>query len=109
MPLQVKGCDAELQDLKSFHRKRGICVAHSKASVFVRNDQRTRFCQRCGCFHLLRRFDGELRCAAPTCCWLCQITAAMLLLTPEQTVAPRQPGSATLDHASQDTCLLKQM
>ena len=63
----MEGCYAELRDLKEYHQRYKICEFHLKVSSIVRDDQRMRFCQQCGRFHLLDEFDGDKRCAVSPC------------------------------------------
>jgi len=68
----VEGCYAELRDLKEYHQRYKICEFHLKVSSIVRDDQRMRFCQQCGRFHLLDEFDGDKRHATCLASILCK-------------------------------------
>ncbi|GJN14225.1 hypothetical protein PR202_gb01020 [Eleusine coracana subsp. coracana] len=61
MRCQVPGCEADIRELKGYHRRHRVCLrcAHS-ASVMLDGVQK-RYCQQCGKFHILLDFDEDKR------------------------------------------------
>ena len=63
--LQVLGCGVLLTGGKIYCIKKRTCAAHIQAeSVMLSEDDSTpyRFCQQCGKFEQLNKFDGTKRC-----------------------------------------------
>lgn len=58
---QVPGCSASLATLKSYHRQRRICDKHLKEPEVIIHGTAQRFCQQCGSFHDLSKFQGKCR------------------------------------------------
>lgn len=58
---QVEGCSEPLEDLKVYHKRYRICMAHSRSFALLVRGQWCRFCQQCGRFHELDEFEGAKR------------------------------------------------
>ncbi|KAK7327857.1 hypothetical protein VNO77_21950 [Canavalia gladiata] len=58
---QVDGCNADLSDAKSYHRRHKVCEYHAKAPAVLIGEQHQRFCQQCSRFHELSEFDDSKR------------------------------------------------
>ncbi|KAM4126689.1 hypothetical protein ACJW30_02G033600 [Castanea mollissima] len=60
---QVPECEADISELKGYHRRHRVCLRCANASeVFLDGDTK-RYCQQCGKFHILSDFDeGKRSC-----------------------------------------------
>jgi hypothetical protein len=68
--VQVLGCGVLLTGGKTYCIKKRTCTAHVQAeSVMLSDDDTTayRFCQQCGKFESLSKFDGTKRYEGPNC------------------------------------------
>ena len=60
---QVTGCEADISELKGYHRRHRVCLRCANASVVILDGQNKRYCQQCGKFHILSDFDeGKRSC-----------------------------------------------
>lgn len=60
---QVPGCEADISELKGYHRRHRVCLRCANASAVVLDGQSKRYCQQCGKFHILSDFDeGKRSC-----------------------------------------------
>ncbi|XP_068659639.1 squamosa promoter-binding-like protein 7 [Aristolochia californica] len=60
---QVPGCEADISELKGYHRRHRVCLNCANASSVVLDGEQKRYCQQCGKFHLLPDFDeGKRSC-----------------------------------------------
>ncbi|XAR54570.1 hypothetical protein NMG60_11029771 [Bertholletia excelsa] len=60
---QVPRCEADISELKGYHRRHRVCLRCANASTVVLDGQGKRYCQQCGKFHLLLDFDeGKRSC-----------------------------------------------
>ncbi|CAK9158354.1 unnamed protein product [Ilex paraguariensis] len=60
---QVPGCEADITELKGYHRRHRVCLRCANASTVVLDGQNKRYCQQCGKFHILSDFDeGKRSC-----------------------------------------------
>ncbi|XP_052208013.1 squamosa promoter-binding-like protein 7 isoform X1 [Diospyros lotus] len=60
---QVPGCEADIGELKGYHRRHRVCLRCANARSVVLDGQRKRYCQQCGKFHILSDFDeGKRSC-----------------------------------------------
>nr|DAD37871.1 TPA_asm: hypothetical protein HUJ06_008512 [Nelumbo nucifera] len=60
---QVPGCEADISELKGYHRRHRVCLRCANASSVVLDGQPKRYCQQCGKFHVLSDFDeGKRSC-----------------------------------------------
>uniref|UniRef100_A0A5B7AUV9 Putative squamosa promoter-binding-like protein 7 n=1 Tax=Davidia involucrata TaxID=16924 RepID=A0A5B7AUV9_DAVIN len=60
---QVPGCEADIRELKGYHRRHRVCLRCANASAVVLDGQSKRYCQQCGKFHILSDFDeGKRSC-----------------------------------------------
>ncbi|XVE82016.1 hypothetical protein DITRI_Ditri15bG0113100 [Diplodiscus trichospermus] len=58
---QVPGCEADISELKGYHRRHRICLRCANSSTVLINGEAKRYCQQCGKFHLLSDFDEDKR------------------------------------------------
>ncbi|XP_010524774.1 PREDICTED: squamosa promoter-binding-like protein 7 isoform X2 [Tarenaya hassleriana] len=60
---QVPGCEADISELKGYHRRHRVCLRCANASSVVLDGESKRYCQQCGKFHVLSDFDeGKRSC-----------------------------------------------
>ncbi|KAL2530713.1 Squamosa promoter-binding-like protein 7 [Forsythia ovata] len=60
---QVPECQADISELKGYHRRHRICLRCANASTVVLDGESMRYCQQCGKFHILSDFDeGKRSC-----------------------------------------------
>ncbi|XP_038723090.1 squamosa promoter-binding-like protein 7 [Tripterygium wilfordii] len=60
---QVPGCEADISELKGYHRRHRVCLRCANATCVSLDGQSKRYCQQCGKFHLLSDFDeGKRSC-----------------------------------------------
>ncbi|KAI0489439.1 hypothetical protein KFK09_029282 [Dendrobium nobile] len=60
---QVPGCEADIKDLKGYHRRHRVCLRCANASSVMLDGEEKRYCQQCGKFHVLLDFDeGKRSC-----------------------------------------------
>lgn len=60
---QVPGCEADISELKGYHRRHRVCLRCANSSTVVLHGQNKRYCQQCGKFHILSDFDeGKRSC-----------------------------------------------
>nr|ABD96886.1 hypothetical protein [Tarenaya spinosa] len=60
---QVPGCEADISELKGYHRRHRVCLRCANASSVVLDGETKRYCQQCGKFHMLSDFDeGKRSC-----------------------------------------------
>ncbi|KAJ4786013.1 Squamosa promoter-binding-like protein 9 [Rhynchospora pubera] len=60
---QVPGCEADIKELKGYHRRHRVCLRCANATCVVLEGEQKRYCQQCGKFHLLSDFDeGKRSC-----------------------------------------------
>nr|AGI62054.1 SQUAMOSA promoter-binding-like 6 [Erycina pusilla] len=60
---QVKGCEADIKELKGYHRRHRVCLRCANASSVLLDGEENRYCQQCGKFHVLLDFDeGKRSC-----------------------------------------------
>lgn len=60
---QVAGCEADISELKGYHRRHRVCLTCANASSVLIEGEDKRYCQQCGKFHLLADFDeGKRSC-----------------------------------------------
>ncbi|KAK9288985.1 hypothetical protein L1049_017456 [Liquidambar formosana] len=60
---QVPGCEADISELKGYHRRHRVCLRCANATTVVLDGQNKRYCQQCGKFHILSDFDeGKRSC-----------------------------------------------
>ncbi|GMI70351.1 SQUAMOSA PROMOTER BINDING PROTEIN-LIKE 7, squamosa promoter binding protein-like 7 [Hibiscus trionum] len=60
---QVPGCEADISELKGYHRRHRICLRCANSSTVLIDGETKRYCQQCGKFHLLSDFDeGKRSC-----------------------------------------------
>ena len=45
---QVTGCEADISELKGYHRRHRVCLRCANASVVILDGQNKRYCQQCG-------------------------------------------------------------
>lgn len=45
---QVTGCEADITELKGYHRRHRVCLRCANASVVILDGQNKRYCQQCG-------------------------------------------------------------
>ncbi|KAJ7980187.1 Squamosa promoter-binding-like protein [Quillaja saponaria] len=58
---QVPGCQADIGQLKGYHRRHRVCLSCANASTVVLHGETKRYCQQCGKFHVLSDFDEGRR------------------------------------------------
>ncbi|GAV63375.1 SBP domain-containing protein [Cephalotus follicularis] len=60
---QVAGCEADISELKGYHKRHKVCLRCAHASAVLIDGETKRYCQQCGKFHLLPDFDeGKRSC-----------------------------------------------
>ncbi|KAG2727300.1 hypothetical protein I3760_01G151200 [Carya illinoinensis] len=60
---QVPGCEADISELKGYHRRHRVCLRCAHARSVVLDGDAKRYCQQCGKFHILSDFDeGKRSC-----------------------------------------------
>ncbi|WRX21079.1 SBP domain - like 10 [Theobroma cacao] len=60
---QVPGCEADISELKGYHRRHRVCLRCANSSTVLIDGETKRYCQQCGKFHLLSDFDeGKRSC-----------------------------------------------
>ncbi|XP_072984031.1 squamosa promoter-binding-like protein 9 isoform X2 [Typha latifolia] len=60
---QVPGCEADIRELKGYHKRHRVCLRCANASSVVLDGEHKRYCQQCGKFHILPDFDeGKRSC-----------------------------------------------
>ncbi|KAG8373006.1 hypothetical protein BUALT_Bualt12G0126100 [Buddleja alternifolia] len=60
---QVAGCEADISELKGYHKRHRVCLCCANASEVVVDGESKRYCQQCGKFHILSDFDeGKRSC-----------------------------------------------
>nr|WPD49292.1 SPL-like protein 7 [Agave tequilana] len=60
---QVPGCEADIRELKGYHRRHRVCLRCANAPSVVIDGEDRRYCQQCGKFHTLPDFDeGKRSC-----------------------------------------------
>ncbi|KAG2619336.1 hypothetical protein PVAP13_3NG140945 [Panicum virgatum] len=61
MKCQVPGCEADIRELKGYHRRHRVCLRCAHASAVMLDGVHKRYCQQCGKFHVLLDFDEDKR------------------------------------------------
>nr|AQQ11874.1 squamosa-promoter binding protein-like protein [Phyllostachys edulis] len=61
MRCQVPGCEADIRELKGYHRRHRVCLRCAHAAAVMLDDVQKRYCQQCGKFHILLDFDEDKR------------------------------------------------
>ncbi|XP_022842520.1 squamosa promoter-binding-like protein 7 isoform X1 [Olea europaea var. sylvestris] len=60
---QVPECEADISELKGYHKRHRICLRCANASSVILDGESKRYCQQCGKFHILSDFDeGKRSC-----------------------------------------------
>nr|GMC51132.1 squamosa promoter-binding-like protein 7 [Ipomoea batatas] len=60
---QVPDCEADISELKGYHRRHRVCLSCANAASVVLDGESKRYCQQCGKFHVLLDFDeGKRSC-----------------------------------------------
>ncbi|XP_061975833.1 squamosa promoter-binding-like protein 7 [Populus nigra] len=60
---QVPSCEADISELKGYHRRHRVCLGCANATAVVLDGETKRYCQQCGKFHVLSDFDeGKRSC-----------------------------------------------
>ncbi|PIN06660.1 hypothetical protein CDL12_20788 [Handroanthus impetiginosus] len=60
---QVPGCEADISELKGYHKRHRVCLHCANASAVMLDGESKRYCQQCGKFHVLSDFDeGKRSC-----------------------------------------------
>lgn len=60
---QVVGCEADIMELKGYHRRHRVCLQCANAPSVLVDGEEKRYCQQCGKFHILPDFDeGKRSC-----------------------------------------------
>ncbi|XP_061359655.1 squamosa promoter-binding-like protein 7 [Gastrolobium bilobum] len=60
---QVPGCEADITELKGYHRRHKVCLRCANATTVLLHGESKRYCQQCGKFHVLSDFDeGKRSC-----------------------------------------------
>ncbi|KAL3508022.1 hypothetical protein ACH5RR_033404 [Cinchona calisaya] len=60
---QVPGCEADISELKGYHKRHRVCLRCANAGAVDLDGQSKRYCQQCGKFHILSDFDeGKRSC-----------------------------------------------
>ncbi|XP_057805979.1 LOW QUALITY PROTEIN: squamosa promoter-binding-like protein 7 [Salvia miltiorrhiza] len=60
---QVPGCEADISELKGYHRRHRVCLRCANAGSVLLDGDSKRYCQQCGKFHILSDFDeGKRSC-----------------------------------------------
>ncbi|KAK1278961.1 Squamosa promoter-binding-like protein 9 [Acorus gramineus] len=58
---QVPGCEADISELKGYHRRHHVCLTCANAESVILDGVHMRYCQQCGKFHILQDFDQDKR------------------------------------------------
>ncbi|XP_051129629.1 squamosa promoter-binding-like protein 7 [Andrographis paniculata] len=58
---QVPGCEADISELKGYHRRHRVCLRCATAGSVALGGESKRYCQQCGKFHVLSDFDEGRR------------------------------------------------
>ncbi|GMH44110.1 hypothetical protein BSKO_12044 [Bryopsis sp. KO-2023] len=58
---QVQGCNRDLSQEKKYYKRYRVCMEHLKMQAIYVDGELARFCQQCGRFHDLSKFDGQKR------------------------------------------------
>ncbi|GJM88565.1 hypothetical protein PR202_ga04642 [Eleusine coracana subsp. coracana] len=61
MRCQVPGCEADIRELKGYHRRHRVCLRCAHAASVMLDGIQKRYCQQCGKFHILLDFDEDKR------------------------------------------------
>ncbi|XP_047094159.1 squamosa promoter-binding-like protein 9 [Lolium rigidum] len=61
MRCQVPGCEADIRELKGYHKRHRVCLGCAHASAVMLDSVQKRYCQQCGKFHVLLDFDDDKR------------------------------------------------
>uniref|UniRef100_A0ACD5TH74 Uncharacterized protein n=1 Tax=Avena sativa TaxID=4498 RepID=A0ACD5TH74_AVESA len=61
MKCQVPGCEADIRELKGYHKRHRVCLRCAHASAVMLDSVQKRYCQQCGKFHVLLDFDEDKR------------------------------------------------
>ncbi|KAF6990155.1 hypothetical protein CFC21_007389 [Triticum aestivum] len=61
MRCQVPGCEADIRELKGYHKRHRVCLRCAHASAVMIDGAQKRYCQQCGKFHILLDFDEDKR------------------------------------------------
>ncbi|KAL5231528.1 hypothetical protein ABZP36_030304 [Zizania latifolia] len=61
MRCQVPGCEADIRELKGYHRRHRVCLRCAHAAAVTLDGVQKRYCQQCGKFHILLDFDEDKR------------------------------------------------
>ncbi|TVU19329.1 hypothetical protein EJB05_35473 [Eragrostis curvula] len=61
MRCQVPGCEADIRELKGYHRRHRVCLRCAHAAAVMLDGVQKRYCQQCGKFHILLDFDEDKR------------------------------------------------
>ncbi|CAN4091681.1 unnamed protein product [Withania somnifera] len=60
---QVPDCEADISELKGYHKRHRVCLHCANATAVVLDGHNKRYCQQCGKFHILSDFDeGKRSC-----------------------------------------------
>lgn len=60
---QVPDCEADISELKGYHKRHRVCLRCANASAVLLDGHNKRYCQQCGKFHILSDFDeGKRSC-----------------------------------------------
>lgn len=60
---QVPDCEADISELKGYHKRHRVCLRCANATAVLLDGQSKRYCQQCGKFHILLDFDeGKRSC-----------------------------------------------
>lgn len=60
---QVPECEADITELKGYHKRHRVCLRCANATHVVLDGLSKRYCQQCGKFHILPDFDeGKRSC-----------------------------------------------
>ncbi|XP_010323003.1 squamosa promoter-binding-like protein 7 isoform X2 [Solanum lycopersicum] len=60
---QVPDCEADISELKGYHKRHRVCLRCANATSVVLDGHSKRYCQQCGKFHILSDFDeGKRSC-----------------------------------------------
>ncbi|XP_059311947.1 squamosa promoter-binding-like protein 7 [Lycium ferocissimum] len=60
---QVPDCEADITELKGYHKRHRVCLRCANATAVLLDGQSKRYCQQCGKFHILSDFDeGKRSC-----------------------------------------------
>ncbi|MCD7459541.1 hypothetical protein HAX54_041221 [Datura stramonium] len=60
---QVPDCEADITELKGYHKRHRVCLRCANASAVLLDGHSKRYCQQCGKFHILSDFDeGKRSC-----------------------------------------------